>query len=85
MKQNIGKTDKIVRVIAGIGLLSLLFLLDGSARWIGLIGIVPLATAAMGFCPLYPIVGMNTCCAGEGEKSSCCSGGSCSSDKKDAV
>ena len=85
MKQNIGKTDKIVRVIAGLALLSLIFLLEGSARWIGLIGIVPLATAAMGFCPLYPIVGMNTCCASEDEKSSCCSGGACSSDKKDAV
>ena len=85
MKQNIGKTDKIIRVIAGVALLSLLFLLEGSARWLGLIGIVPLATAAMGFCPLYPIVGMNTCCATDGEKSSCCGGGACHSDKNDAV
>lgn len=84
MKQNVGKTDKIVRIIAGLVLLSLLFVLEGSARWIGLIGIVPLATAAMGFCPLYPLVGMNTCCAKDGEKA-CCGGGACDTDKKDAA
>lgn len=82
MKQNVGKTDKIVRVVAGLALLSLIFLLEGSMRWIGLIGIVPLATAAMGFCPLYPIIGMNTACAGKGGESSCCGGGTCSPDKK---
>ena len=78
MKQNVGKIDKIVRVVAGLVLLSLLFILEGDARWIGLVGIVPLGTAALGFCPLYPLVGMNTC-------GSCCNGGSCSSDKKDAA
>lgn len=61
MKINVGSADRIVRILAGVGLLSLLFLLEGNARWFGLIGIVPLATAAMRSCPLYSILGMSTC------------------------
>ncbi len=61
MKHNVGSLDKVVRVLIGLVLLSLLFVLDGSARWLGLIGIVPLATAAMGVCPLYSILGLSTC------------------------
>lgn len=61
MKINVGSADRIVRILAGVGLLSLLFLLEGNARWFGLIGIVPLATAAMRSCPLYSIFGMSTC------------------------
>ncbi|HXV07141.1 MAG TPA: DUF2892 domain-containing protein [Burkholderiales bacterium] len=64
MKQNVGSIDKAVRVIVGIGLLSLLFVLEGGARWFGLIGLVPLATAVFGYCPLYAVLGMNTCPAG---------------------
>jgi len=60
MKQNVGSVDRIIRVIIGIVLLSLLFFLDGSARWLGLIGIVPLLTAFISFCPLYTILGINT-------------------------
>lgn len=70
MQQNVGKIDRIVRVVAGLGLLSLLFILEGDMRWVGLIGVVPLATAAMGFCPLYCPLKINT---------NCC--GSCSKDK----
>lgn len=63
MKANVGSIDRALRVVVGIGLLSLLFLLDGEARWYGLIGIVPLLTAGIGFCPLYSILGVNTCSA----------------------
>ena len=58
--KNIGKTDKIIRIIIGVLLLSLLLLLDGNLRYIGLIGMVPIITALIGFCPLYKIFGMNT-------------------------
>jgi hypothetical protein len=81
MQQNIGKIDKIVRVVVGLGLLSLLFILEGDARWLGLIGLVPLGTAAVGFCPLYCPLKLNTCCASEGSGKSCCGGGACSTDK----
>jgi hypothetical protein len=61
MKVNIGSADKVVRIVVGLALLSLLFLLDGKARWFGLIGLVPLLTAFMGFCPLYTLLGVSTC------------------------
>ncbi|MHB1299789.1 MAG: YgaP family membrane protein [Burkholderiales bacterium] len=61
MKTNVGSVDKIVRVVVGIGLLSLFFILEGNMRFLGLIGIVPIATALMGWCPLYSVIGVNTC------------------------
>ena len=59
MTKNEGKTDRILRVITGIILLSLIFI-GPQSRW-GLIGIVPLATGLLGNCPLYSILGINTC------------------------
>lgn len=61
MKPNVGGFDKVLRVVVGIVLLSLIFVLEGNARWFGLIGLVPLLTAAMGYCPLYSILGIRTC------------------------
>lgn len=61
MEANVGSADRIVRVVVGLALLSLLLVLDGNARWWGLIGFVPLATAAFRFCPLYRVVGLSTC------------------------
>ena len=61
MQKNVGSADKIVRIVLGLGLLSLLFLLDAPMKYLGLIGIVPLATSLMGWCPLYTLLGMNTC------------------------
>ena len=60
MQVNIGSIDKTVRIVAGLVLLSLVFLLEGKARWFGLIGVVPLVTAFTGFCPLYTVLGINT-------------------------
>lgn len=61
MAQNVGSLDRAVRIIVGLALLSLLVLLEGNARWFGLIGLVPLGTALMGNCPLYSILGVSTC------------------------
>ena len=61
MKANVGSVDRIIRVLLGLVILSGFFLLDGKARWLGLIGIVPILTASMGFCPLYPLLGLSTC------------------------
>jgi Protein of unknown function (DUF2892) len=61
MKQNVGSADKIVRIVLGLGLLSLLFLLEAPMKYLGLIGLVPLLTSLMGWCPLYALLGMNTC------------------------
>jgi len=61
MKANVGSIDKALRVLIGIALLTLVFMLEGPARWLGLIGLVPLATAAFGFCPAYALFGLSTC------------------------
>ena len=60
MKPNTGTTDRVVRVLIGLGLLSLVFVLEGSARWFGLIGLGPLVTAAIGWCPAYVPFGIST-------------------------
>ena len=61
MNPNVGTVDRIIRVLIGLGLLSLFFILDGNARWFGLIGLVPLLTAGIRFCPLYTVLGIRTC------------------------
>lgn len=58
MEANIGQTDKIIRIVAGLVLLSLAFVGPKTA-W-GFIGLVPLATAFINFCPAYKLLGMNT-------------------------
>jgi hypothetical protein len=58
---NEGKTDRTLRIIAGIVLLGLTLVLEGNLRWLGLIGLVPLATGILGNCPVYTLLGMNTC------------------------
>lgn len=78
MKPNIGNTDRMFRFVAGLILLGLLFVLDGPVRYVGLLGVVMIATAAMRFCPAYPLLGLNTCCGkDEGKGGSCCGGGGC--------
>jgi len=60
MSPNIGKVDKFFRYVIGIVLLSLIVLLDGPARYWGILGLFPLATAIMDFCPLWYKLGINT-------------------------
>ena len=61
MKRNVGNLDRAIRIVVGLGLLSLIFFIDGNARWWGLLGLGPLATATMGYCPPYSWLGINTC------------------------
>ncbi|PWR19641.1 YgaP family membrane protein [Zavarzinia compransoris] len=61
MDRNIGALDRAFRIVAGLALLSLLFVLDGGGRWFGLIGLVPLLTAGLSWCPLYTLFGIRTC------------------------
>ena len=60
MTRNIGTADRVIRIIIGLALLSLIFLLDGNARWWGLLGLGPLITAFVGYCPPYKLLGINT-------------------------
>ena len=59
MKANAGTIDRALRVIAGLALVGLTAT-DMLPMW-GYIGAVPLLTGLIGFCPLYPILGINTC------------------------
>jgi hypothetical protein len=58
---NVGGIDRLVRVVLGLVLLSFVFLLEGNARWFGLIGAIPLTTALLGWCPAYTVLGLSTC------------------------
>ncbi len=61
-KTNVGSVDRILRIVAGLVLLSLYVLFpNASWRMFALIGIVPLLTGLMSTCPLYSILGISTC------------------------
>lgn len=59
MARNVGGIDRLLRIVVGLALIGLA--LTGTVGWWGWIGIVPLGTALIGFCPLYPLLGINTC------------------------
>jgi Protein of unknown function (DUF2892) len=59
MKLNVGGIDKILRIVAGVALIALTAL--GMIPVWGYIGVVPLLTGLMGWCPAYTLLGMNTC------------------------
>ena len=59
MKTNEGSMDRAARVVGGIALITLAA--TGTVGVWGWIGIVPLATGALGWCPLYTVLGFNTC------------------------
>ncbi|MGB0496910.1 MAG: YgaP family membrane protein [Rubricella sp.] len=57
--KNVGSIDRILRIVVGIALLSLV-VVGPQSLW-GLIGIVPLVTGLFSFCPLYSLIGVKTC------------------------
>lgn len=59
MTCNVGGIDRILRIVIGLGLLSLVFIGPKTA-W-GWIGLVPLGTAIIGWCPPYAMLGISTC------------------------
>ena len=59
MTRNEGNLDRVLRIVLGFVLLSLVFV--GPQTMWGLVGIVPLATGLIGFCPLYAVLGIKTC------------------------
>lgn len=59
MTQNVGGIDRTLRIVVGLGLISLVFV-GPQTPW-GWIGVIPLATALMGWCPLYVPFGISSC------------------------
>ena len=59
MKQNVHNIERVIRIIVGLGLISLVFV-GPQALW-GWTGVVPTATGILGWCPPYSLLGINTC------------------------
>jgi hypothetical protein len=59
MKSNVGSIDRALRIVAGIVLIALAA--TGTVGWWGWLGAVPLVTALVGWCPLYTVLGINSC------------------------
>jgi len=58
MKVNIGKAERIVRIVVGLAVLSLAFV-GPRARW-AYLGILPVLTGVIGWCPPYALLGIST-------------------------
>jgi hypothetical protein len=59
MKTNEARWDRVVRVLAGLVLIGLAA--TQTVSWWGWLGLIPLATGAIGWCPLYTVFGVSTC------------------------
>lgn len=59
MQINEGIADRAIRIIAGLALISLVFV-GPQTPW-GWIGLIPLGTGLMGWCPIYQVLGVKTC------------------------
>ena len=56
---NAGTVDRALRAVLGLGLIAIVFV-GPKTPW-GWLGIIPLATAVLGWCPAYTLLGINTC------------------------
>jgi uncharacterized membrane protein (GlpM family) len=61
MTTNVGGIDRVLRIVVGIAVLALFFVLEGNARYWAIAGIVPLFTGLFRTCPLYSVIGVSTC------------------------
>ncbi len=64
MAKNVGGVDKVLRIVIGLALIAWAIPLgfaNTGWNWVGWIGVIPLLTAVFGVCPLYSLVGLNTC------------------------
>ncbi len=59
MTQNVGGIDRILRIIVGLALIAIVFV-GPQTPW-GWLGLIPLGTGLIGWCPPYALLGINTC------------------------
>lgn len=57
---NVGGIDRILRIVVGIAVISLYWLVPSVGYW-AFLGAIPLLTGLAGFCPAYTLIGVNTC------------------------
>ena len=72
MSKNIGSLERVIRILAGLGIISLAFI-GPQSPW-AFLGIVPLLTGLIGWCPPYALLGISTCksCKGSDKFGKCC-------------
>lgn len=58
MKANVGSTERTIRIVLGVAIIGAGLYFQS---WWGAIGIIPLVTGAVSFCPLWTVFGINTC------------------------
>ncbi|MCB1645543.1 MAG: DUF2892 domain-containing protein [Pseudomonadales bacterium] len=66
MKQNVGGADRIIRIIVGLAVIAAGVWFQS---WWGAVGLVPLGTALVGWCPPYALLGISTCSVKSGTES----------------
>lgn len=54
-------TERVVRVVVGLAVLSLLLFLEGTERYWGFLGLIPIATAIFRYCPISHLLKIDTC------------------------
>lgn len=59
MKSNVGGIDRVLRILVGVVLIALAA--TGTIGWWGWLGLVPLLTGLFSVCPMYSLLGMNSC------------------------
>ena len=59
MTKNVGQTERVIRIVAGLGLIAAAY--TGNLGMWAYIGVVPLLTGLIGWCPPYALLGINTC------------------------
>ena len=59
MKQNVHNIERVIRILVGLGLISLVFV-GPQTPW-GWLGVIPLVTGIIGWCPPYALLGISTC------------------------
>ncbi|MCX8049396.1 MAG: DUF2892 domain-containing protein [Methylohalobius sp.] len=62
LEPNVGRKDRLIRIVAGVAIVALGVFFKS---WWGLIGLLPIATAVLRWCPAYAPLGINTCEPGE--------------------
>jgi len=57
---NVGTFERVLRIVGGLLIFSLYFVLKGNIRYIGIVGLLPIITGSVGTCPMYAFLGIDT-------------------------
>jgi hypothetical protein len=59
--QNVGAGDRVARIVLGLAVFCLYFVLNGALRWVAVMGVLPLMTGIAGYCPMYALFDFRSC------------------------